>query len=491
MRVNYQTNATPRLQVLTNDQVEQIVYAALEILQTTGTCVYEDEALEILRNAGCVIKEGNRVYIPSALVENCLKTAPSRVVIAGRNREKLVMLEKNNIYYGTGSDCPFILDPYSGERRRYTFEDVYRAAKIAEALPHIDFHMSVGLTSDVPIGTYDRHQFLAMLKGTTKPFVITANDREGLADQYKMACTVIGGVDEWKRLPMFVVYIEPSSPLNNSKEAMEKVLFSAEHDIPAIYTPCPISGATAPATMAGILVQGLAEFFTGLVVAQLKKKGAALIMGGVMSILDMSTTILSYGAPELTLLSAAMTNVAQYLNLPMFSTAGCSDAKIPDQQAAIEASISIAMSGLSGANLIHDVGYLEYGLDGSYELLVMSNEIIGMVKRILRGVTVDADHLALDTIDRVGPGGNFLSEDHTLKYFRSEFWLPELIDRSNWDTWTENGSKTMRQRAHERVLDIIENFEPEPIPTEVEKKLMSVIAEADKIHEGEELVTLL
>jgi len=491
MRVNYQTNATPRMQVLSNDQIEQIVYAAMEVLQITGTCVYQDEALELLRNAGCVIKEGNRVYIPSALVENSLRTAPSRVVIAGRNREKQVMLEKNHIYYGTGSDCPFIFDPYTGERRRYTFEDVYRAAKIAEALPHIDFHMSVGLTSDVPIGTYDRHQFFAMMKGTTKPFVITANDREGLADQYEMACTALGGVDEWKRIPMFVVYIEPSSPLNNSKEAMEKVIYSAECDIPAIYTPCPIGGATAPATMAGILVQCLAEFFTGLVVSQLKKKGAAVIMGGVMSILDMSTTIMTYGAPELSLLSAGMTNVSQYLKLPMFSTAGCSDSKVPDQQAAIEAAISIAMSGLSGANLIHDVGYLEYGLVGSYDQLVMSNEIIGMVKRILRGVTVDPDHLAVDLIDRVGPGGHFLSEDHTLNYFRTEFWMPELLDRSNWDTWTDNGSKTLQQRVHEKVLELIENFEPEPIPADIENKLKSIIARADKLHKDEEKVTLV
>jgi trimethylamine--corrinoid protein Co-methyltransferase len=491
MRVNYQTNATPRLQVLSIDQIEQIVYAAMEILQTTGTCVYQDEALELLRNAGCVIKEDNRVYIPSALVENSLRSAPSRVVLAGRNREKRVMLEKNRIYYGTGSDCPFILDPYTGERRRCTFEDVYRAAKIAEALPNIDFHMSVGLTSDVPIGTYDRHQFFAMLKGTTKPFVITANDREGLADQYEMACTAIGGVDEWKRLPMFVVYIEPSSPLNNSKEALEKLLYSAENDIPAIYTPCPIGGATAPATMAGILAQCLAEFMTGLVVAQLKKKGAALIMGGVMSILDMSTTIMPYGAPELSLLSAAMTNVAQYLKLPMFSTAGCSDAKIPDQQAGIEAAISIAMSGLSGANLIHDVGYLENGLCGSYDLLVMSNEIISMVKRILRGVTVDPDHLALDVIDQVGPGGNYLSEEHTLKHFRTEFWMPELLDRSNWETWEADGSKPLRQRAHERVLELIETFEPVPIPADIEQKLKSIIARADKMHEGEDQVTLV
>ncbi len=491
MRVNYQTNATPQLRVLSNDQIEQIVYAAMDVLQVTGTCVYEDEALKLLRGAGCVVQDDNRVFIPAALVENSLKTAPSRIVLAGRNRSKYIALEKNQIYYGTGSDCPFILDPYNGERRRYTFEDVYRAAKIADALPHIDFHMSLGLTSDVPIGTYDRHQFLAMLKGTTKPFVITANDREGLADQFEMACAAIGGRDEWRKLPMFVIYIEPSSPLNNSKEAVEKLLYAAENDIPAIYTPCPISGATAPATMAGVLVQSLAEFFTGLVISQLKRKGAAVIMGGVVSLLDMSTTVMAYGAPELSLLSAAMTQVAQHLHLPMFSTAGCSDSKILDQQAAIEAALSIAISGLSGANLIHDVGYLESGLSGSYDMLVMSNEIIGMVKRILRGVPVDAEHLAVDVIDRVGPGGHYLMDDHTLTHFRSEFWMPELLDRTNWDTWEADGSKTLRQRVHEKVLYLIENYQPEPIPAEIESQLKLIVARADEIHEGEEQVTLV
>jgi trimethylamine--corrinoid protein Co-methyltransferase len=477
--------------VLSNDQIEQIVYAAMDVLQVTGTCVYQEEALELLRDAGCVVKEGDRVFIPAWLVENSLKSAPSRIVLAGRNRERRVTLEKNQIYYGTGSDCPFILDPYTSERRRYTFEDVYCAAKISDALPHVDFHMSLGLTSDVPIGTYDRHQFLAMLKGATKPFVITANDREGLADQYEMACTAIGGVDEWQRLPMFVIYIEPSSPLNNSKEAVEKLLYAAENGIPAIYTPCPICGATAPATMAGILAQALAEFFTGLVISQLKRKGAAVIMGGVMSILDMSTTILSYGAPELSLLSAAMTQVAQFLNVPMFSTAGCSDSKILDQQAAIEAAISIAIAGLSGANLIHDVGYLESGLSGSYDMLVMSNEIIGMVKRILRGVPVDAEHLAVDVIDRIGPGGHYLTDDHTLVHFRTEFWMPELLDRTNWETWEAGGSKTLRQRVHEKVLYLIENYQPEPIPADVESRLRIIVARADELHEAEEQVTLV
>lgn len=487
MRVNYQMNVTPRLTILSEDQIEQIVYEALEVLQQTGTRVYEEHALSLLRGAGCVIEGENLVHMPAWLVEASIQSAPSRVVLGGRDREKRIALEKNQIYFGTGSDCPFLTDPYTAERRRYTKEDIYRGAKITEALPQIDFHMSVGLTSDVPVGTYDRHQLLAMLRGTTKPLVLTAVDREGLADQLEMACAVIGGRDEWRKLPLFAVYVEPSSPLDNSREAVEKLLFAAENDIPVIYTPCPICGATGPATMAGTLVQGLAECLAGLVIAQLQRKGAAVIIGGVMSILDMTTTVLSYGAPELSLLSAAMTNIAQYLGLPMFSTAGCSDSKTLDQQAAMESALSIAFAALSGANLIHDVGYLESGLNGSYDMLVMSNEIISAVKRILRGVPVDAEHLALEAIRRVGPGGHYLMDEHTMKHFRNEFWVPELLDRSNWDTWQSRGGKALKARIHDKVLDLIEHYDPPPIPEKIERELEKIVSRADEAHREEEV----
>ncbi len=485
MRANYQVNATPLFRVLSDDQIEDIYLSALEVLERTGARIYHDEGLELLQEAGCQVSDGNLVRIPSWLVKASLETTPERITIAGRDRSKRVTLEYNKIYFGTGSDCPFILDPRTGERRRYTFNDIYNAAKIAEASPHIDFHMSLGLTSDVPIGSYDRHQLLAMLQGTTKPLVITAVDKNGLADQYEMACELLGGPEEFAKAPLFVVYIEPSSPLNNSKEALEKVLYAAETGIPAIYTPCPICGATAPVTLAGTLVQCLAECLPGIVLAQLKKKGAAIIIGGVMSIMDMSTTILSYGAPEMALLSAAMTDVAKWLRLPMFSTAGCSDAKALDQQAAIESAISIAVAALSGANLIHDVGYLESGLIGSYDMLVMSNEIIGMVKHILRGIVVDDEHLAAHVIDRVGPGGHYLGDDHTLKHFRTEFWYPTLLDRTRWEDWKTAGSKSLGQCVREKVLDIIENFEPEPLNPDVEARLKAICARADQLVEGE------
>jgi trimethylamine--corrinoid protein Co-methyltransferase len=484
MRANYQVNITPQFRVLSDHQVEEIYHAALDVLGRVGTRVYADEGLALLREAGCPVTDGDLVQIPSWLVKEALNTAPGRIVVAGRERSRRVVLERNRFHFGTGSDCPSLVDPYTDEVRKYAFNDVYDAARISDALPNIDFHMSLGLTSGVPPKTYDRHQFLAMLKGTSKPLVITAVDRDGLADQYAMACEVLGGEDEFARVPLFVVYIEPSSPLTNSIEAVEKVIFAAKKGIPAIYTPCTLCGGTGPGTLAGTMVQALAEYLVGVTLAQLARRGAGVIMGGVNSTMDMATAILSYGAPELALVSAGMTDVAKWLGVPMFSTAGCSDAKVLDEQAAIESAISITIAALSGANLIHDVGYLESGLLGSFDMLVMSNEVIAMAKRILGGVDVTPDTLAVDVIEEVGPGGHYLTQEHTRQHFRREMWLPSLMDRQMRRAWQAGGAKTMADRVRTRVLDILEHHDPLPVASEAEARIMQIVTQADERHNG-------
>ena len=482
MRSNYQVNITPQFRVLSDSQIEEIFHSALEVLGRVGTRVHSDEALNLLREAGCQISDGDRARIPAWLVQDALTTTPQRIAIAGRDRRSRVILEKNKIYFGTGSDCPSLVDPYSGEVRKYTFEDIRNAARISDALPHINFHMSLGLTSGVPAHTYDRHQFLAMLQGTSKPYVITAVDQEGLADQYRMACEVLGGAEEFARAPLFVAYIEPSSPLSNSVEAVEKILYAAETGIPAIYTPCIMCGATGPVTLAGGMTQCLAESLVGIVLAQLKRKGAGVIIGGVESIVDMTTSVLAYGAPEMVLMSAAMTDVAKWLRLPVFSTAGCSDSKTFDQQAAVESAMSVTVAALSGANLIHDVGYLESGLLGSYDMLVMSNEVIGMAKHILGGISVTPETLAVDVIEQAGPGGQYLTQPHTRKHFRSQMWFPELMDRQMRRSWEASGSYTLADRVRAKVKSILENHQPMAIPADVNARLLDIVAAADARH---------
>jgi trimethylamine--corrinoid protein Co-methyltransferase len=490
MRANYHINITPQFRLLADPQIEEIFHAALDVLERAGTRIYGTEALALLAGAGSLVGDEQitagvpdaLVQIPSWLVRQALGSVPGRIVVAGRDRSKRIYLERNKFNFGTGSDCPQMVDPHTAQVRKYTFDDVYDAARISDALPNIDFHMSLGLTSGVQPQTYDRPQFLAMLKGTSKPLIVTAVDREGLADQYAMACKVLGGPHEFAKTPLFVVYIEPSSPLTHSIEAVEKILYAAETGIPAIYTPCILCGGTGPATLAGTMVQALAEYLVGVVLSQLKRPGAGVIMGGVNSVMDMSTSILSYGAPELALVSAGMTEISRWLGVPMFSTAGCSDAKVLDEQAAIEATLSIVIAALSGANLIHDVGYLESGLLGSFDMLVMSNEIIGMAKRILGGIRVSQETLAVDVIERVGPGGHYLTQEHTRRNFKAEAWFPALMDRQMRRTWEAAGSKSMADRIRTQVLDILKEHEPLPLEAAAEAALNDIVAQAQERH---------
>jgi trimethylamine--corrinoid protein Co-methyltransferase len=196
-----------------------------------------------------------------------------------------------------------------------------------------------------------------------------------------------------------------------------------------------------------------------------------MISGGVHFAMDMNTGVASYGSTENYLMDAAMTEVCQYLGLPVFSLAGCSSSKVFDGQATLESMYSVLAAALSGANLIHDVGYIEDGLCGSFEMVLVSDEIIGMVKRFISGIKVDKNTLALDVIEKVGPGGNFLTEEHTVKNFKNEMFMPKLIDRSVYANWKTSGSKTLEQRVNEKVKEILSSYKPEPLPDDKLEKI--------------------
>jgi trimethylamine--corrinoid protein Co-methyltransferase len=248
-----------------------------------------------------------------------------------------------------------------------------------------------------------------------------------------------------------------------------------------------LAGATAPTTLAGTAVQALTESLFGIVLSQLRRPGAPLIIGGLMSNMDMLTTVYCYGSPEMALLSAAYTQITKWLGVPMYETAGCSDAKLFDEQAAMEATLNIATSALVGGNMIHDVGYLEQGLTSSMDQMVMSNEVISMLKRILRGIPVTRETKALDIIDEVGPGGHFLDHDHTYNRFRTEIWQPELIDRQVYENWDMNGKKAYRDRVRERVVEVIEEDTEPLMDDKMYAELRRICELADERHKDEEL----
>jgi len=491
LKNNYLVNATPTFEVLSEDEIEAIYFAALRVLHETGVRVYEKEGVEVAYSGGAIVEDttddSSLVKMPPWMVDRALATLPRKVVVYGPDRNNRMELFKNQIYFGAGSDTPFTIDPYTSKRRRATYQDVKNFARVAQTLPNIDFHMSLGIVQDTAVGTYDRWQYLAMLEGTTKPINITAVDLDGVRDQLEMAYIRLGGKEEWKKGPIFSLYIEPVSPLSHSEEVVQKLLFASDNDIPFVYTPCPLSGATAPSTLAGTAVQALTESLFGIVLSQLRKPGAQVIIGGLMSNMDMKTAVYCYGSPEMALLSAAYTQITKWLGVPEYETAGCSDAKMFDEQAAMEATINISTAALIGGNMIHDVGYIEQGLTSSMEMMVASDEIIDMVKRIMRGIPVNDDTKALDVMEDIGPGGHYLEHDHTYNRFRTEIWRPKMIDRQVYENWELSGSKTYRQRVHERTIEILET-ETEPILDEAMYKELRRICElADERHKDEEL----
>ncbi len=482
MKMNYSVNTSPQFRVLSEDQIEEIFYTALDVLEQTGAFVYHEEAIDLFKHSDAVVTSDKKVRIPISMVEQALNFYPRKITLSGRDGKRTTKLQKDTVSFGTGSDLPFCYDRETGERRSTTYNDVKLAARIVDNLPNYDFFMSHGIVRDAPNPqTYDRHQFLAMLEQCRKPMVLTSVDGEGLQDLWRMGCVIKGGEDEFRLNPLFVVYIEPISPLKNDRTAVEKLLFAAEKGIPAMYTPCPSAGATAPASMAGMLVQSLAETLLAVVLCHLKKPGMPLIMGGVTTVLDMKKSTYSYGAPELSLASAANTDIAKWLGLLMFSTGGCTDSKVLDEQAGAEMMTSLFYSNLSGANLVHDVGYIDSGTNASLESLVLNDEMIGMSRQFCKGIKVDEESLALDLIEKQGPGGEYVTTEHTFEHWK-DWYLPKLQDRSDYETWVSNGSKSMNDRVKERTQDIIDNHRPEEISKEKMKEIKKIVEDADHRH---------
>lgn len=461
VRSNMLVQKTPTLRFLSNEQLELIHLKTLEILEHTGVEILHKESIDLLDAAGATI-EGSLVRIPEFLVKKALSTAPSRIVMANRDGERVMYLESTNSYFGTGSGCPYTIDAYSGQRRLTNKQDVANAAKVCDQLLNIDFVMSMGLArSEKPEIGYI-HEFDAMVRNTKKPIIMSAFDGKNVANIIKMAQIVMGGSEELRKKPILAVYSEATSPLRHDDDAIGKMLVCAENWVPVIHTIGLMAGATAPITLAGALVQGNAELLSALVIHQLKKPGAPFFYGGTITAIDMKTMAHPYGAPEFHKLSSALTEMGSYYKLPVFSTGGCSDAKTFDQQASAEATYSLLLASLSGGNLIHDVGYVDSGLTSSLSQIVFSDEVIEVIKHIIDGISTEDDDFALDAIHRVGPGGHYLGDEHTVRNFR-RIYSPKLFTRHSYSNWEKAGKKTLDQVIGDKVIKILEEHEVEKL----------------------------
>lgn len=461
---------------LTQEQCQQLHNASLEILERTGARLFNDEALALVRKAGAKVVEENRVHIPARLVEQALSTVPKSVTLHDRNGRPVMPLEGNNYFFGPGSDCLNIIDHRSGERRQPVLQDVVEAMRVCDALNEMDFVMSMFLPSDVGQDIADRYQMEVMLQNTTKPIVLVTYETSGCVDAIEMAEAVAGGADALRERPFVTCYINVTTGLLHNADALEKLLFLAEKGLPALYIPVVSGGTTGPITMAGGLALSNAGVLVGLVISQLKREGAPLIIPGFGGdALDMRTMVDPYCGPDPRGMAQAL---AHFYQLPMFSLGGASESKLVDQQAGIEAALDMLVAASSGGHIVHDCGYLESGLSGSLAQLVICNEVAGWIRHACRPVEISAETLALDLIDQVGPDGQFLKLPHTRRHMR-ERWYPDLIDRCTYSGWLANGGRTLGERAAERVSQILASHHCESLSSTVAETIRRVVLRAE------------
>jgi len=470
---------TPAIRVLSDEQVRDIHYATLEIMENIGIEMQDAQGRELLLAAGAWESNG-RLKIPERLLVDALAKAPSRLPMYNRLGKLTMPLELGKVFFGTGSDTIFTLDVDSRKRRQSVAQDVENLARLGDALENIDFIMSMGVASDAPGADIYLHEFIRMIRGSVKPNVYTARDREDMQDIYEIAVAVAGGEQALRDKPFLLQYAEPISPLLFHEESLQKIIFCAEKGIPAAYIPSPNPGGGGPVTLAGAIAVGNVECLVGLIVAQLVRPGTPFLYGMNTASLDMKTTIVSYGSPEWSLGMAGWTELARFYNLPVWGYAGATDSKVIDAQAGVEATFSIYNAFLSRCTLNHDVAYIEYGSTSSMEMLVLSDEIISMVRRFMAGIPVNRDTLALDAIQRVSPGSGFLADDHTMAHFRQHQWAPRLFDRKRYNIWETAGSKDTFQRANELARSLLARHQTPPLPEDVEQLIGEILKKRGK-----------
>jgi trimethylamine--corrinoid protein Co-methyltransferase len=474
---NREELGAPRYMRLTREQCQKIHEASLQILERTGVRLFDQEALDLVSKAGAEVYDGNRVRILARLVERALSTAPKRVVLYDRHGNPVMPLEGGNTFFGPGSDCMSIIDHRSGERRRPVLHDVAEAVKVCDALENISFVMSMFLPSDVRQDIADRYQMELMLHNTTKPIVYVTYEMSGCADAIEMAEAVAGGAGALRERPFVACYINVTTGLRHNADALQKLLYLAEKGLPALYIPVVSGGTTGPITLAGGLALANAGVLTGLVISQLKREGAPVVIpGSGGDALDMRTLVDPYCGPDSKGIAEAL---GHFYDLPLFTLGGASDSKVVDQQAGIEAALTMVIDAICGGHIHHDLGYLESGLTGSLAQLAICNEIVGWIKQFRQPVEVSEETLALDLIDQVGPDGQFFMLSHTCRHMR-ERWYPTIFDRDNYGSWIAKGGKTLAERAAEHVTAILANHRPEPLSKEAAGAIRRVVECAEE-----------
>jgi len=474
----------PCLRVLTDDQIYDIHQAALEILWNTGVLVKAPAARVLLRQAGAVVDDETMLCrIPGYIVEEALRRAPSSFTIYARNPAHNVHVSTRSLHYEPMIGRINCYDYVTGKTHRTTLEDVCHLVKIADALPHYHLLHSGAIMPQidgVPIRATHVYGYLASVRNSSKVIKATSRERILAEDCLRMVAVIAGGEEELRHKPYTFTTDNPVTPLQHDRDQTEGALEFAKYGLPIDVTSEPQAGATAPVTLAGLLAQQTADVISGITIIQLANPGNPVWYGTCGSVMDMRVGRIAIGAIEMGLINVASAQIAHFYNIPCRGTAAATDSKLLDIQAGYEKAAVLTMAALGGVNKIFYPGTMEGALTVSKESLVIDDEIIGALYRVLEGIDVNQATLALDVIHRVGPGGHYLGQRHTMQFLQREQFIPLLSDRLTRENWERAGSKSMADRAHERVEQILSQHQVDALPPAVEAELERIVHEVEE-----------
>lgn len=475
-------------ELLSRNEIQMLHVAAMEVLERIGIMLQHEKALSILKNAGADVDFKRKIAkIPEFLVREALKKTPSRVLLRARNPKYNLLIGDGNSYFTNGFGAYYTIDFETGQRRLSTLKDLEEFTLLADYFPTVDYIKPNIIPQDIPKGILELEMTLAMFKNTEKHCSVISLTPQGFRDVIKMSMELVGGEEEFLKSPSIIdAGFNNVPPLKYSQEIIEMILECAKYRIPFDISTGALASGSGPVTLAGTIVQGIAENHAVVVLTQLAGPGTPIMWGSCATILDQRYGTAAYGSPENALIHAAFIQMAHYYGIPYYGAAGVIDSKVPDAQAAYENAINVLMATLAGADVVHDAvyGILETGVTASYEQFAISDEICSMVKRIARGVRVDKDTIALDIIEKVGHEKNHLNVTEALrftkKYVMQEHWQPGITDRSPRSEWEKSGSKDIIQRAREKIKKILSTHNVKPLENDVERKMIEIIKERRK-----------
>ena len=463
--------------VLSSDDVQRMKYASLEILERTGVIVKSKRAQKLLVDAGCDFDEKSAtVRFPPSLVEECARRRKRSITFHGRTRRHNARLDGDHVHICSDGNGTMAMDFDTRQRRSSQKKDVANAAFVSDALKGHGVNWPSVTSQDAPAGTRHIHDLQASLENTEKHITLATNTMESeVEDVLAIAAAAAGGREEFAKNPFVSSIHTSSSPLVIDAEGMDAGFTAADGGMPICFYVMPGPGATGPATLAGAVAVGVAESLAGNTIIQLHRPGTAFVFSCGMAVLDMKASTRAGGGPEHGLTSAAYTQMAHHFGFPALAGGFVTTSKEPDEQAAYEKFASSVTPILAGADLIAGIGLLEDCRTVWLEQMVIDDEIARIIGRMAEGIEVSDDTLALDVIDAVGPGRDFLGVRHTMDRFRGEHFMPTLSDRSSWDSWTAKGAKTMLQRAGDEVRRIMKEHTVEPLRDEVEETVSALL----------------